>query len=613
MLERWFPIARLAATRRGTRRIDNARKMVSDSPFSRDPKGSASFGLRIKEPQTSLLGPYFDFSSMTKLCVPITANTVGRMIADIRAAKSARADMVELRLDYLRNHDHDDRSIRKLMLAAKEFTGEIIATCRRAQEGGKYAGEECDRIALMEKIAAAGADYLDFEYEAWRRSAGAQKRIGQACQGKKGQGQTRPKLILSKHDFEKTPADLGKIFDTLASEPCHVVKLVAKAERITDVLTMLDTLHNSAAKRRKTTFSIRKEPAIKPAIALSMGETGILTRVLAKKFGALLTFASLSAGKESAPGQLTIDETQTLYRWEKLNPQTRVYGVIGCPVAHSMSPAILNAAFDATEFDGVYLPMRVEPGDEDFKAFIDGCISRPWLGLGGCSVTIPHKQNLLRYVEQRGGEIEPLTQRIGAANTLVVEPGQRKDGSDTKVSAYNTDYRGAMDALCAGMGISDNDLSVAAVAVLGAGGVSRAIVAGLCDFGCKVTIYNRTAEKAKRLAEEFGANAQPWEDRAKLEADVIINCTSIGMWPKIDDTPLPDVKLPAQTVVFDTIYNPIETRLLRDARACGCQTIDGVAMFVNQAAAQFKLWTDKEAPVEIMRDVVVKRLSRPTG
>jgi len=225
-------------------------------------------------------------------------------------------------------------------------------------------------------------------------------------------------------------------------------------------------------------------------------------------------------------------------------------------------------------------------------------------------VTIPHKRHLLQFIEQRGGEIEPLTQRIGAANTLCVEPGQREDGSDTRVSAYNTDYRGAMDALCSGMNTSESGLRGAAVAVLGAGGVSRAIVAGLCDRGCKVTIYNRTAGKAQRLAEEFGATARPWEQRNQLEADVVINCTSIGMWPGIDDTPLPDMKFSKRTVVFDTVYNPIDTRLLCEARACGCRTIDGVAMFVNQAAAQFSWWTGQSAPVEVMRDVVVKRLSR---
>ena len=531
---------------------------------------------------------------MTRLCVPLTADTVKRMAADIRVAARAGAEMIELRLDYLR--DHDEAAIRQLMTVAGEFPGAVVATCRLAEEGGRYNDDESRRIALMEKIAVEGADYLDFEYEAWQRSAEVRQRIGAVCQEKADQDRAPTRLILSKHDFERTPADLGKLFEDLAREPCHVVKLTARAERITDALVMLDALRASATKH--------------PTIALSMGETGVLTRVLAKKFGALLTFASLETGKESAPGQLTIDEMRSLYRWDKLNTQTRVYGVIGCPVAHSMSPAILNAAFKAADYDGIYLPMRVEPDYTDFEAFVDGCISRPWFGFGGCSVTIPHKRNLLQFVEQRGGEIEPLARRIGAANTLCVEPGRREDGSDAQVAAYNTDYRGAMDALCAGMDTSEAGLSGSKVAVLGAGGVSRAIAAGLCDCGCRVTIYNRTVGKAQRLAEEFGATARPWEQRNAIEADVVINCTSIGMWPGTDNSPLPDVRLSARTVVFDTVYNPVDTRLLRDARERGCRTIDGVAMFVNQAAAQFARWTGQSAPIDVMRDVVVGRLSQ---
>jgi len=288
-----------------------------------------------------------------------------------------------------------------------------------------------------------------------------------------------------------------------------------------------------------------------------------------------------------------------------------VYGVIGCPVAHSMSPAIHNAAFAETDYNGVYLPLRIEPDYASFKAFVDFCIARPWLNLRGCSVTIPHKENLLRYVEERDGFIEPLARRIGVANTLVIEPGRAADGSDAKTSAYNTDYRGALDALCTGMGIASAALKDASVAVLGAGGVSRAIVAGLSDCGAQVTIYNRTREKAERLAAEFGATALPNEQRAQNTADAIINCTSIGMWPEVEGTPLPKEGLRHRPAVFDTVYNPVETRLLREARAAGCTTIDGVTMFVNQAVGQFERWTKQKAPIETMRNIVLEQLSKP--
>ncbi|HOB75200.1 MAG TPA: type I 3-dehydroquinate dehydratase [Phycisphaerae bacterium] len=551
---------------------------------------------------------------MTRICVPIMASTAGQMAREIDDAQAAGAQMIELRLDYLQ--DRNEEGIRALMEYAACFPGQIIVTCRLASEGGQYNGSEDARMELMTAAIGPATDFIDVEYEAWRHSPLVSEQIGLQCAGGCESRNPQLRLILSKHDFQHTPADLDAIFNKLLHSHADVVKLACKAESITDSLRMLEALRNA---RR----SPLNKGGLRGVIALSMGETGILTRVLARKFGALLTFAALDTGKESAPGQPTIKDLRELYRWDALNPATRVYGVVGCPVAHSMSPAIHNAAFAAVGHDGVYLPMRVEPSFEAFEAFLDGCLARPWLDLRGLSVTIPHKENLLRYAEARGGEIDPLTRRIGVANTLHIEPGQREDGSDAKLYAFNTDYRGALDALCQGMGCQPTDLAGMPVAVLGAGGVSRAIVAGLTDCGCRVTIYNRTAEKAVALAAEFGAKALPWEQRVRPGTQVIINCTSIGMWPHTADTPLGETGtspaattggagiLPAsgQLTVFDTVYNPIESRLLREAREQGHQTIDGVAMFVGQAAAQFERWTGQTAPTDLMRDIVVRRLT----
>ena len=585
---------------------------------------------------------------MTMLCVPLTGSTCEQMLRDLQAAAAAGADMVELRLDYLQ--DHSEPAIRKLMAAADKFPGEVIATCRLASEGGVWDGDESRRVSLLEQAGLAGADYIDFEHAAWQASANVRQKIGLVCEVGLQTDRPRSKLILSKHNFERTPTNLDTIFAELAAEPAHVVKLVCKANRITDAVRILEALRNArkhppkpplgkGGGGRTETDEIASETSNPPlgkggqgrVIALSMGEAGTLARVLAGKFDALLTFASLEAGKESAPGQLTLAQMRSLYRWDSLRSDTLVYGVIGCPVAHSMSPAIMNAAFGATGHNGVYLPLLVEPAYEDFAAFVGGCIERPWLDLRGCSVTIPHKQNLLRFVEQHGGEIESLTRRIGAANTLVIQPcgtgvspveSHLRDAGATreedtgvtpvphKLYAYNTDYRGAMNALLAGLEGTGKDLHDAAVTVLGAGGASRAIVAGLRDAGASVTIYNSTAERAKQLADEFGCQAKPWEQRGQLKADVVVNCTSIGMWPNVDDSPLPETTLRAGTAVFDTVYNPIETRLLRESRLRGCRVIDGVAMFVGQAAAQFRLWTNLSPPTAIMRQVVIQRLSR---
>lgn len=521
---------------------------------------------------------------MTSLCVPLTADNCPQMAEQIGQATRLGADMVELRLDHLREVNLD--AIHALMSRAGQFAVDVIITCRLAEEGGNFSGSEEQRVKLFEAAALVGGDYVDIELAAWRRSALLRKRIDAL---RRTRDPCRPlKLILSRHDFEKTPPDLSNILEDIAREPCDVVKLATKAEGIVDSLRVLDALRESAAKR--------------PTIALAMDEAGLLSRVLAARLGALLTFASLKTGQESAPGQVTIADMLGLYRYNSIGPATAVYGVIGCPVGHSMSPTIFNAAFGDIGHDAVYLPLHVEPPYEAFAAFVDNCLSRPWLNLNGCSVTIPHKENLLRYVAERGGEVEPLARRIGAANTLHVQTGE------PSLVACNTDYRGAMDALCAGIGCTREELGRFSVAVLGAGGVSRAIVAGLRDCGCRVTIYNRTLERAQALAAEFGAEARPLEQAADHGADVIINGTSIGLWPKVDDIPLPPDALAAKPVVFDTIYNPIETRLLREARLRGCRTVDGVSMFVGQAAAQFERWINRPAPLHILRGLLLRRL-----
>ncbi|GMU20025.1 MAG: hypothetical protein AMXMBFR13_01260 [Phycisphaerae bacterium] len=578
----------------------------------------------------------------TYICVPLMGATCADLAAQIDAARTAGTEMIELRLDDLKHWTPGE--IAELVQPAREAGLRIIATCRIASEGGRYVGDESARFQLLQTAARAGADYIDVEYEAWLAAGSPQ-----LVEPEGGSG-TKTRLILSQHDFTGTPSDLRAILEALRATPAAVVKLACKAESITDALRMLDLLHDvqqdaaapsepaepqspllrggsPATERPLASPPLRKgEPSPSPpffkggaegVIALSMGEAGMLTRVLAKKLGALLTFAALDTGRESAPGQPTLGDLRDLYRWDAIQPDTPVYGVIGCPVGHSMSPAIHNAAFADVGHGGVYLPLRVEPSYEAFAEFLDGCLSRPWLHLHGLSVTIPHKENLLRYVQEHGGEIDPLTRRIGVANTLVIGPCGTGvlpvdcggTGGTCKLYAFNTDYRGALDALCEGLGCKWENLGGLSVAILGAGGVSRAIVAGLRDCGAEVTVYNRTFEKARALADEFGARARPWEDRSCLDAQVVINCTSIGMWPKTEETPLPDWPRARPMAVFDTIYNPIETRLLREARRHGRVTIDGVAMFVNQAAAQFERWTHRKPPTQLMREVVLRKLA----
>jgi 3-dehydroquinate dehydratase/shikimate dehydrogenase len=516
---------------------------------------------------------------MTKLCVPITATTVKRMRDDVRCAAAAGADMVELRLDFLDELDGD--AIIRELLTDRPLS--VIVTCRIPEEGGHYDGDESNRISLFEKVGLAGPDFIDVELAAWQKSANIRQKIGLVADVNADSTRPRHRLILSSHDFDKTPAELDAAYKAMTDTPCHVAKLVGKANSLHDNLRMFDAL--------------RTAKATKPAIGLCMGEQGLLSRVLARKFGAELTFASLAAGTESASGQLTVEQMLNLYRWKTIDEDTQVYGVVGHPLGHSMSPAIHNASFEATGINAVYLPLLIDPAYEAFAEFFDGCRSRPWFGLGGASVTIPHKLNALKYV---GEIIEPLAQRIGAVNTLILE-------GDT-VRGINTDYVGALDALTGAMGCDRSDLHGSRVAVLGAGGASRAIVAGLVDSGCAVTIYNRTIDKAAALAQTFDAEVAQWSDRQTMDAEIVVNTTSVGMHPNENDSPLPVDAIRPGMVIFDTVYNPIDTQMLRDAKQAGCQTVDGVAMFVNQAVAQFEAWTHEKAPVDTMQRIVLEHL-----
>jgi 3-dehydroquinate dehydratase/shikimate dehydrogenase len=519
---------------------------------------------------------------MTLLFAPITATTREQALADVDAAVRAGADAVELRLDYLA--DIDEPGVEAIRAAVGPRP--ILLTPRSRQEGGVWDADDMQRISRLIALAPH-ANMVDVELATWQRSANIRQKVEMAAH-RAGHGQG-PRLILSAHDFKQRQPDLYRLVARMNdTKACGVAKVVFQARHISECFELFDLMHSNP----------------KPVIAIAMGEAGVVTRILAGKCGAFATFASVAAGKESAPGQVTLVDMKTLYRWDRVHRETPVYGVIGNPVAHSMSPAIHNRALDACDLDGVYVPLLIESTYDHFEDFLRKAAERPWFDLRGVSVTIPHKSNALRYALARGGEIEPLAKRIGAANTLTFDDG--------RVFAQNTDYAGALDALTDAMGCERADLRGTPVGVLGAGGVARGIVAGLTDCGCNVVIYNRTASRAKELADDFGCTAAPVEQRVRPGTKIVVNCTSIGMHPNVDEIPLPADRLAPDMVVFDTVYNPIETRLLREARGIGCRIVDGVAMFVHQAAAQFERWTGHPAPREAMRDVVVRRLKTNT-
>jgi len=518
---------------------------------------------------------------MSHLCVSITSSDLASIRSDVQQAVFAGADMVEMRLDYMPQVPLDE--------LPSLCTVPVIWTLRHASEGGKWQGASQQRLAILEPLCrnCSREQFIDLEYRIWRSDPDLREGIGNVLDELRSAGKS-VKLILSFHDFQAMPARLPQLAAEMArDERADVIKLAGFANHICDNFAVFDLLHGAA----------------KPTIALAMGPAGQISRVLAGKLGGFLTFASLGSAKASAPGQVTVYELVEMYRFSKLEPGTRVYGVIADPVAHSMSPAIHNAAFAEVGFDGVYLPMLVQGGYDQFEQFLDGLLQRPWLTFGGVSVTIPHKGNALRFLQCKSAKVDPLAARIGAVNTIVVEAGGQPAG-------YNTDYQAVLDSLSQAASLDGQALAGVPVAVLGAGGVSRSIVAALVRSGAEVTIYNRTEAKARALADEFGCKWRPWSQRDGLTARVVINGTSIGMWPKDRDCPLPASTLTPEMVVFDTVYNPVQTKLLEHARRRGCTCIDGLTMFVAQAAAQFRLWTQMPAPKDRMRQVVLQALAK---
>ena len=506
----------------------------------------------------------------TWLICPLTASDVDAMRRQMLSAADQGADAVECRLDFL-DRTPGETELRQLLADAPV---PVIVTCRPKRQGGRFDGPEPSRLAVLHQAARMAPAFVDVEMDvppAERPDA---------------------PTILSHHDFDGVPADLDTISaamdqsDAPVKEPAAAIaavkKVVFAAGGPEDSLRALDILRASP----------------KPTIALAMGEAGVASRILARKFGAMGTFGALAHGAESAPGQPTLAELRDLYRWDRLGPDTIICGVIGCPVGHSMSPAIHNAAFAAAGIDAVYVPLLIQPGAENFNRFLDAVAERPWLHWRGLSVTIPHKENALTYV---GAErCDELAVRIGAVNTVTMQP-------DGTLRGDNTDYAAAIDSLCDAMAIARDDLKGRSVAVLGAGGASRAIVAALAHYGAAVTIYNRTVSRAEKLADDFSCPWAPLDHAARLDARIVINCTPIGMHPNVDASPLASIPSSVE-VVFDTIYNPIETKLLSQATATDRRTVSGLEMFVRQAVAQFEIWTRAPAPRPVMRRVVIERL-----
>jgi shikimate dehydrogenase len=264
--------------------------------------------------------------------------------------------------------------------------------------------------------------------------------------------------------------------------------------------------------------------------------------------------------------------------------KTEVYGIIGWPVSHSLSPAIHNRAFRELGLNKIYVPLPCQ----DVEAALNGLRAA---GVRGLSVTVPHKQAVIPFLDS----IDPVAEKIGAVNTLTI-----KDGV---IHGYNTDWLGANQALTEVI-----KLKGCRVVLLGAGGSARAIGFGLLEAGAEVAVASRTPEPGQALAADLGSQWLPLQEVEGASCDVMVNATSAGMTPNVDEMAVPVKSLAGSKVVMDIVYAPLETRLLREASAVGCQVINGLAMLLYQGAAQFEIWTGQKAPVEVMGQELTDRL-----
>ncbi len=480
------------------------------------------------------------------------------MLAEHRHLAEQGAKLVELRLDFISTRINLGR------LLADRPTPAII-TYRREVDGGKFIGSEEKRMTMLREAIAFGADYIDIEEDIAEKVP----RYG------------KTKRIISYHNFRHTPENLDELHARMTGLDADIIKIATMAQRPSDNLRMLELVESASV----------------PTVGMCMGDIGTPSRLLSAKFGSPWTYATFHHERALAPGQLSFQQMTEVYGYENIGPNTEVYGVIADPVAHSLSPQIHNAAFQTQNRDAVYIPFRV-PADslEEFAA------TAPRLGVKGLSVTIPHKEAIAAFLTK----VDPAAKGIAAVNTVVFRDGE--------VIGYNTDCKAAMDSLELGLAGKvalpgeESPLKGKRVLLLGAGGVARGILYGLQKRGAKVTLSSRTRKRADQLAKQFGAKAIDWKARQNASAEVLINGTPIGMHPNVDETPFSKAYLKPAMIVFDTVYNPESTLLVKEAREHGCRVVTGVEMFVRQAALQYLLFTGKEPPSKLMRETLKRAI-----
>ena len=511
--------------------------------------------------------------SLTRICVSICESRATEL-AQSAAAAAALADLIELRLDCLPGVE-STLALRQLDALQLSSPCPLILTLRPIEQGGRREIDALNRLAFWVENFLYDDQYRGFadiecdllllihqsEDERWKKL-------------------DWERVICSHHDFAGTPSDLDKIYERMATTPARVLKLAVSARDITDCIAVFHLLDRARREGREM-------------VAIAMNDAGIATRILGPSRGAFMTYGSLDQSSAVAPGQLSAAALTDLYRIRELNRQTQIMGLVGSPVAHSLSPQIHNAAFAAQKLNAVYIPFEVREAKDFIRRMVDPRTREIDWRLRGLSVTAPHKSAFLELLD----ELAHPAREIGAVNTIVV-------GED-RLIGYNTDA----EAFLAPLRRRAIARRGARCALLGAGGAAHSVLWALEREGADVTVFARDMSKANRLAEKFGARAAGVSDARFNDFELVINATPLGTRNHLErETPAVSSQLQGARLVYDLVYNPSETRLMREAAEAGVESIGGLEMLLAQAAEQFRLWTGQDAPLEVMQQAAERAL-----
>lgn len=493
--------------------------------------------------------------ALPRICIALGLPDIPRLLLEATREARAGEDFLEFRLDYLPDPLAGAVAIGTFLASCP--TCVVMATCRRHQNHGRFNGSIEEQLRVLESAIDHGARAVDLEIE-------TAEVVPERCAALRQNAQ----LIVSWHNFEATPP-LDGVLKRMRRVVADVYKIVSTARKPSDTGRIL--------------AASRMSPKI-PLVTLAMGEVGFPSRVLSTSLGAVYTYAAPAHAQGTALGQINARQLRSLYRIEKFTKGAKIYGVLADPVRHSVSPHVHNRAFQAKRIDAVYVPLLASPTQlRDFFHFAED------LPLAGFSVTIPHKRRIMRYLDQ----VDPLAKRIGAVNTVI-----RKAG---KWRGLNTDAEAV-----AGPISKEIRLQNATVLILGNGGAARSAACALADEGAKISLTGRNPDRVRALARFVGGEAAAFEQACSRQFDVVINATPIGMWPHVDECPFGE-NIPGE-IVFDMVYNPLETLLIRKARQQGKKVIPGLTMFLEQAAKQFEIWTGEPAPRAAMQSAAMDAL-----